>query len=79
MKSGSREIGSFNYSIALKFHRHIGSGAAEVPVNFKIEQTILNTNLEASRFCEIFQQDILSDTETGPRVSFQYKYAILPI
>ena len=35
MKSLSREISSLNYRIALKFDRHIGSSAAEVPVKFQ--------------------------------------------
>ena len=31
VKSGSREIGCRNGHIALKFDRHLGSSAAEVP------------------------------------------------
>ena len=34
VKSRSREIGCYNDRIALKFDRHLGSGAAEVPVKF---------------------------------------------
>ena len=67
MKSRSYEIGSLNYRIALKFDRHFGSNAAEVPVKFQSDWAILNTNLAASRFHEILQQDVLSDIETGPR------------
>ena len=59
-KSRSREIGRLNYHIASKFDRHIGSTAADVPVKFQIDCTISNTNLAASRFYEILQQDILS-------------------
>ena len=33
-KSRSREIGCYNYRIALKFDRHLGSAAAEMPVKF---------------------------------------------
>ena len=40
--------------------------AAEVPVNFQSDRTILNTNLVTSRLCDILQQDVLSDIETGP-------------
>ena len=66
MKSRSREICSLNHRIALKFDRHIHSGAAEVPVKFKRDRTILNTNLAASRLHEILQYDVLSDNVTGP-------------
>ena len=41
IKSRGREIGSFNYCIALKLDRHIGSIAADVPVKFQIDRTIL--------------------------------------
>ena len=34
MKSGSRGIGCYNDHVALKFDRHFGSVAAEVPVKF---------------------------------------------
>ena len=65
--SRCREIGSLNYRIALKFDRHVGSTAAEVPVKFQSDRTILHTNLAASRLCEILQLDVLSDIETSPR------------
>ena len=41
--------------IALKFDRHIGTTATEVPVEFQSDRAILNTNLAASRFLEIVQ------------------------
>ena len=44
MKSRSREIGRLNYRIAMKFDRHISSSAAEVPVKFQSDRTILNTS-----------------------------------
>ena len=50
----------------MKFDRHIGSTAAEVPVKFQSDQTILNTNLAASRLYEILRKDIFSGIETGP-------------
>ena len=53
--SRSREIGSLNYRIALKFDRHFGSTAADVPVKFQSDRSILNTNLVASRLCEILR------------------------
>ena len=53
VKSRSREIGTLNCCIALKFDRHIGSTAAKVPVKFQSDRTILNTNLAASRLYEI--------------------------
>ena len=53
--SWSREIGSLNYRIAVKFDRHIGSSAAEELVKFQSDHTILNTNFAASRLHEILQ------------------------
>ena len=47
VKSRSHEIGTLNSYIALKFDRHIGSTAAEVPVKFQSDRTILNTNIAA--------------------------------
>ena len=52
----------------MKFDRHIGSTAAEVPVKFQSDRTILDTNLAASRLYEILRKDVFSDIETGPRV-----------
>ena len=66
VKSRSHEIGTLNSRIALKFDRHIGSTAAEVPVEFQSDRTILNTNLAASRLYEILRKDVFSDIETGP-------------
>ena len=68
VKSRSHEIGTLNCHITLKFDRHIGSTAAEVPVKFQGDRTILNANLAASRLYEILQKDVFSDIETGPRV-----------
>ena len=42
-KSRSGEISSLYYHITLKFDRHIDSSAADVPVKFQSDQTILNT------------------------------------
>ena len=41
MKSRSREIDSLNYRIALRFNRHIDSSAAQVPVKFQSDWTII--------------------------------------
>ena len=51
----------------MKFDRHIGSNAAEVPVKFQSDRTILDTNLATSRLNEILRKDVFSDIETGPR------------
>ena len=67
VKSRSHEIGTLNCRIALKFDRHIGSTAAEVPVKFQNDRTNLNTNLAASRLYEILRKELFSDIETGPR------------
>ena len=48
----------------LKFDRHLGSTAAEVPVEFESDTTILKPAV--SRLCEISRQDVLSDIETRP-------------
>ena len=53
MKSRSHEIGSLNYRIVLKFDKHISSTAADVPVKFQSDCTVLNTNLTALRLDEI--------------------------
>ena len=37
----------------MKFNRHLGSGAAEVPVKFQSDGKCLNPNLVASRLREI--------------------------
>ena len=66
VKSRSHVIGTLNCHIALTFDRHIGSNAAEVPVKFESDRTILNTNLAASRLYEILRKDVFSDIETGP-------------
>ena len=49
------EIGSLNYRNALKFDRHLGSTAATALVKFQNDRPVLNTNLVASRLCEILQ------------------------
>ena len=56
--------------IALTFDRHIGSTAAEVPVKFHSDRTILNTNLAASRLYEVLRKDVFSDIETGSCISY---------
>ena len=65
VKTQSREIGSLNYCMALKFDRHIGSNAADAPVKFQSDWTVLNTNLAALRLHKILQKDALLDIETG--------------
>ena len=64
VKSRSHVIGTLNCRIALKFDRHISSTAAEVPVKFQSDRTILNSNLAASRLYEILRKDVFSDIET---------------
>ena len=39
----------------MKVDRHVGSSAADVPVKFQSDLTILNTNLAASRLHEFLQ------------------------
>ena len=78
VKSRSYETGTLNCRIALKFDRHIGSTAAEVPAKFWSDRTILNTNLAASRLYEILRKDVFSDIETGPRALRLYLPHLLP-
>ena len=66
VKSRSREICIYNWPISLKFDRHFGSIAADVPVKFQSDTTIQSTNLVASRLHKILWKDVFSDIETGP-------------
>ena len=43
------------FSVALKFDRHLGSGATEMPVKFQSDKIIITSNLAASRLREIWQ------------------------
>ena len=51
MKSRNREIVGLDYGIALKFNRHLGSTAVEVPVKFQSDRTIINTNRDFASSC----------------------------
>ena len=52
--------------------------AAEVPVKFQSDRTILNTNLAASRLYEILRKDVFSDIETGPNIpELRYLFMVL--
>ena len=54
-KSRSREIRVQTGYIALKFDRHLGSTAAEMPVKFQSDTIIITPNLAASRLREIWR------------------------
>ena len=54
-KSRSREILVQTFTIALKFDRHIGSKAAEMPVEFQSDTIIITSNLATSRLHEIWR------------------------
>ena len=54
-KSWSREIGCYNDRIVPKFDRHLGNGAAEVPVKFQSDCKSLNPILAVPRLCQILQ------------------------
>ena len=49
VKPRSRQIGCYNDRIALKFDRHLGSAADEVPGKFQRDRKSLNSNLAASK------------------------------
>ena len=53
VKSRWRDIECWNIRVALKFDRHVGSGAGDVPVKFQSDRTILNPNPAASRQLEM--------------------------
>ena len=63
VKSRSREIRILTFLIAIKYDRHLGSRAAEMPVKFQIDTIIMTSNLAASRLHEIRRQDVLSLSE----------------
>ena len=55
VKSRSREIRVYTFPIALKFERHPGSIAAEMPVKFESDMVNIDPNLAASRLHEILR------------------------
>ena len=63
MKPWRHEIQVKTLPIALKFDRHLGSNAAELPVKFQSDTIIITSNLAASRLPEIWCLDVhtLSD------------------
>ena len=63
VKSRSREIRVSTFPIALKFDRHIGSSATEMPVTFQSDTIITTSNLVTSRLHEIWQYDVLPLSE----------------
>ena len=88
MKSRSRKIGSLNYHIALKFDRHIDSDAAEVPVKFQSNRTMLNTNLMALRDLtirchQILKQDpgahFANDFSTVIQIQWKFHSALITV
>ena len=65
----------FKLSHRFEFYRNIGRNAAEVPIKFQSDRTILNTNHTTSSLEEILRQHVLSDIETGhgwPRLVVYY-------
>ena len=59
VKSRSCEMGCYEARITLKFDRHLGSAAAELPVKFLSDWKSLNPNLAALKLCKIFQTSVL--------------------
>ena len=64
VRSHSHKIDSWNYCIALKFDRCLSSTAAEMPITFWSDQSIVNTNLKASRLRRSLYH-VLSDSEAA--------------
>ena len=54
-----------NFLIALKFNERFGSSDTKAPVKFLNDRTNLNSNLTASRFREIWWNDIRSLVSRG--------------
>ena len=55
VKSRSREIRVFTVSIALKFKRHLGSSAVEMPVKFQSYVINITPNIAVSRLHETWR------------------------
>ena len=66
MKSQSHEIGSFDYCITIKFDRHISSAAAEEPVKFWSDCTILSSNFMDSRLLGSYNKKPYVTLKQGP-------------
>ena len=67
MKSRSREIRVQAFPIALKFDRHLGSRATEVPTKFQSNTIIVTTHLAASRLNEFWVNRLIPYwIELGP-------------
>ena len=58
VKPRGREIHVQTFPITLKFDRHLGSSAAEMPVKFQSNTITLTPYLSASRLHEISRQDV---------------------
>ena len=75
MKSQTHVIGRFNDHMTLKFVMCLSSTAAESPVKFQSDQTIVNSNLMASRLARSCDNRPLSQYWNGP----QFLYLIMLI
>ena len=62
VKSLLKGLGKIMISL-WKFDRHLGSGAAEVPVKFESDQIFQSSCLVALVFCKIWWQDLLMFSE----------------
>ena len=58
VKSRCREIGIYDDRIVLKLVRHLGSAAADLPVEFQSDWKSLNPNLAASSLNEILRYEV---------------------
>ena len=61
MKSWSHKIECLNYSIILKFDRHLTIGTAKMLVKFQSDCTAFSSYPMATRFCKILQLDMKRD------------------
>ena len=70
VKSRSREIHVYTFTIVLKFDRHIGSSTVELSVKFRSDTNIITSNLAASPLNEI-----LGLVYRGPKWRRWYLYS----
>ena len=70
VKFRSLDIGCHNYRIVLKFDRHLGTDAADVPAKFQSDCNNVNSNPATSRLHEILRKEVHLLCEQRPWVIY---------
>ena len=70
VKFRSLEIGCHDYRIVLKFDRHLGTDAADVPAKFQSDCNNVNSNPAASRLHEILRKEVHLLSEQRPWIIY---------